>query len=614
GLLPQVSKGTLVIIPVVEELEYNEWGVKIVEATDNVLSLLVNSSPQAVIGRFELTVKLQPAGERENRTEHKPANDIYILFNPWCEADAVFVEDEEWRKEYVLNETGRIYYGTKNQIGARTWNFGQFDKGVLDACLYLLEKGKMPHSGRGDPISMVRVVSAMVNSQDDRGVLVGNWSGDYTGGSAPTEWVGSVDILLQFHRTGEPVNYGQCWVFSGVTTTENKHLNCPFKNCHDSLQLPWLDQQLQLLFFSYLFNCCRNFHVWNDCWMARLDLPPGYGGWQAIDATPQETSAGTYCCGPASLQAIKSGLVYLKCDAPFIFAEVNSDRIYWQRQHNGTFQKVLVQKNAVGHQISTKAVGLDEREDITHLYKYPEDSEEERIAVETACQYGSKPTVYLNSAVMEDVALDIQTQEDIQMGSDVTVRVLVENCSSEHRSISLFLKAAVVYYTGVYKNSFKQDREEVLLSPAEGKELLVVLSYSQYQEYLVDQAAMMLTVSGRVVETGQVLAKQHNFRLRTPDLQIMPYGEAIVGGQMKAEIVFLNPLPKILKNVTFRIEGPGLQKPKKVQVGDVGRHATVTLKETFVPTKPGPRKLIASLHCRELTQVHGVAEVIVLSQ
>ena len=33
-----------------------------------------------------------------------------------------------------------------------------------------------------------------------------------------------------------------------------------------------------------------NFHVWNDVWMARPDLPPGYGGWQAIDATPQEES------------------------------------------------------------------------------------------------------------------------------------------------------------------------------------------------------------------------------------------------------------------------------------------------------------------------------------
>jgi hypothetical protein len=35
-----------------------------------------------------------------------------------------------------------------------------------------------------------------------------------------------------------------------------------------------------------------NFHVWNDVWMSRPDLPRGYGGWQAIDATPQEASDG----------------------------------------------------------------------------------------------------------------------------------------------------------------------------------------------------------------------------------------------------------------------------------------------------------------------------------
>lgn len=68
----------------------------------------------------------------------------------------------------------------------------------------------------------------------------------------------------------------------------------------------------------------RNFHVWNDCWMARPDLPPGHGGWQAVDSTPQETSQGTFRCGPASLSAIRSGQVFLKHDTPFVFAEVSA--------------------------------------------------------------------------------------------------------------------------------------------------------------------------------------------------------------------------------------------------------------------------------------------------
>lgn len=46
------------------------------------------------------------------------------------------------------------------------------------------------------------------------------------------------------------------------------------------------------------------------------------------------------------------------------------------------------------------------------------------------------------------------------------------------------------------------------------------LEYKDYKDQLVDQATLMLTLSGRVNETQQVLATQFSFRLRTPDLSI----------------------------------------------------------------------------------------------
>ncbi|XP_028443690.1 protein-glutamine gamma-glutamyltransferase K isoform X1 [Perca flavescens] len=620
GPLPSVSKGTLVTIPLVEELEDGRWEAAVVRQDDKRIMLSVNSPPTAAIGRYQLTVETHCANGQAV-SNHDPANDIYLLFNPWCEDDTVFIDSEVERQEYVLNDIGRAYYGTENQIGERTWNYGQFDDGILAACVFVLEKSGTPPSGWGDPVNVVRVISAMINSPDDGGVLEGNWSGDYSAGTSPTVWSGSVDILKQYHKTsGSPVKYGQCWVFACVVTTVLRCLGIPsrtvtnFSSAHDtdvSLTTDvYLDENLEPI--DYLnADSIWNFHVWNDCWMARPDLPPGYGGWQAVDATPQETSQGTYRCGPASLAAVCNGQVYLKHDTPFVFAEVNSDKIYWQRNIDGTFSQIFSEKQSVGHFISTKAVGTDERDDITNLYKYPEGSEEERIAVETACSYGSKAQVY-SSSTAKDVTIEVTMDGDgPEMGRDAELTIVLRNNSSEQRRLTLHGQVAVMYYTGVSKATVRKDRTDVDVLPNEVKYLEWTLDYKDYKDQLIDQAALMLTLSGRVKETQQVLATQFSFRLRTPDLIIKPIGEAVVGEKMAVEISFTNPLPQVLKAVAFHAEGLGLLTSRKIHYGDIGSRASVSLTEHFVPTLPGPRKLLASMDCKQLTQVHGVADITV---
>lgn len=67
---------------------------------------------------------------------------------------------------------------------------------------------------------LLYVASLQINSNDDNGVLNGNWSENYFDGINPAEWTGSVAILKQWHATGcQPVRYGQCWVFAAVMCT-----------------------------------------------------------------------------------------------------------------------------------------------------------------------------------------------------------------------------------------------------------------------------------------------------------------------------------------------------------------------------------------------------------
>ncbi|KAG8133290.1 hypothetical protein E2320_011096 [Naja naja] len=453
GRYPQHNKGTYIRVPLVQELKSGKWGAKITNKANTSVALNIMPAADCIVGKFRMYVAvLTPMGIL--RTRRNPDTDTYILFNPWCKEDAVFMDEEEERQEYVLNDLGVIFYGDPENIRTRSWNYGQFEENILDACLYLMDRAQLDLSGRGNPIKISRVGSAMINAQDDNGVVCGSWDNIYEYGVPPSSWTGSVDILLEYYSTKEPVRYGQCWVFAGVFNTFLRCLGIPgrvitnYSSAHDN------NANLQMDVFLD-----ENGKV--DSKLTRDSI-----------CTPQENSDGMYRCGPASVQAIKHGHVCFQFDAPFVFAEVNCDVIYSKAMKNGSKVIQHIDKTQIGALILTKEVGSNKTKEITENYKFQEGTEEERLALETALMYGVKKSVAEDISSNTEVDMNVVIEDSV-LGSDFNVTITFQNKTSRPYTVTAYISGNVVFYTGVPKTEFKNDSFDVTLEPMKGKTIIV---------------------------------------------------------------------------------------------------------------------------------------------
>lgn len=61
------------------------------------------------------------------------------MCTPPVSGDTVYMEDENEKKEYVLNDVGKLYFGTEYQICPQTWNFGQVNDATLKMFIFGLQ-------------------------------------------------------------------------------------------------------------------------------------------------------------------------------------------------------------------------------------------------------------------------------------------------------------------------------------------------------------------------------------------------------------------------------------------------------------------------------------------
>ncbi|XP_006874926.1 PREDICTED: protein-glutamine gamma-glutamyltransferase 6 [Chrysochloris asiatica] len=635
---PQASEAlhTKAVFQTSEPEEGAVWRAVQEAQTENSRTVSLTSPPDAVIGRYRLSARVSSRRKHSNRK----LGEFVLLFNPWCTEDDVFLAEEDERQEYVLNDSGVIFRGVEKHIRAQGWNYGQFEEDILNICLSILDRSPShldnpatDVSHRHDPIYITRVISAMVNSNNDRGVVQGQWQGKYGGGTSPLHWQGSVAILQKWFKSRfKPVKYGQCWVFAGVMCTVLRCLGIAtrvvsnFNSAHDTDRSLSVDKYVDSFgrtLEDLTEDSMWNFHVWNESWFARQDLGPTYNGWQVLDATPQEESEGVFRCGPASVTAIREGDVHLAHDGPFVFAEVNADYITWLWHKDESRERVYSDTKKIGRCISTKAVGSDSRVDITGLYKYPEGSGKERQVYRKAMRkllsveaFGRRDRIrraggrglwrddLLEPATKPNITGKFKLLEPPVLGHDLRLTLCLANLTSRAQKVRVNLSGATILYTRRLVAEILHESHTVQLGPEEEKKIPIAISYSQYKEDLTEDKKILLAAMCHVTK-GEKLLVEKDITLED-FITIKVLGPAVVGVAVMVEVMVVNPLLETVEDSVLMVEGSGLlQGQLTIKVPSLEPQERASVQFNITPSRSGPRQLQVDLVSPHFPDIKG---------
>ncbi|NWS59305.1 EPB42 protein, partial [Chunga burmeisteri] len=619
GSHPSKADGTQTEFPISSVGDQKQWSAALEEQDPCFWTISVNTPANAPIGQYALLL-------HTSKSDCLLGN-FTLLFNPWCQDDEVFLANEAQRQEYILNQEGVIYWGTENAVLAQPWNFSQFEEDFVDICFTLLDVGEChqqdkDRTQRKNPIYICRTVAAMLNCDEFRGILTECEMRQYYNGTRSFKWLGKSPILRQWVGSQcKPVCYGQCWVFAAVMCSVLRCLGIPTRvvtgftwaqNTKSSLSVnEYYDEDGTLLTQDKNARVWT-FHVWNECWMARTDLLPEYSGWQALDATCQEKSKGPSFCGPAPVQAIKEGDTEVDYDVHYFFAAINAKCQVWIQKADDTLKPALGGTKYTGNNVSTKSVGSERCEDITHNYKYPEGSLQEKQVLDKAyrkikkfettsssseTQFSSLPT-----ALEEPVNLFIhlQLKSSLLLGEDVPLSIEVFNHSGGEKTTHLVVGAQSLHYNGVPITQLWKEEFHFILKSNEANNLQVFVPYSRYRKELGENHLLRLTAMLRD-EDSYIYFAQEEISICDPPLTI-EFPEKMVQYQPStAKISLLNSLTEPLEKCVIVVAGRGLiYRQRKYKLGSVQPKSIQELQIPLTPTQAGPRRLTAYLTCLQL--------------
>lgn len=544
---------------------------------------------------------------------------VVALFNPWKANDPVYLSDAKDRDEYIKNPDGVLVL--KNGYDF-PWNYNQFDEVSLDVLNYFLDQ--TPLLDRTSPVDVTREIAGGCNWRDwGQGILEGRWAATFPApGKEPFFWKSSGQVFKEYTKAGPPyatVKYGQCWVFSGISTSLLRTAGIPARPV--TAQLTAIDNSsppdghIDLYYdyspvtkkytrnFAKSTDSYWNYHVWTEAWMKRADLTGG-DGWQVIDATSQANGPGLTRIGPASREINRNSATppASDYDAAFMWSSaLADDDVYLESKtipgmfafdHTDDNAKALYSKT-----VYTKKRGAGGHVDIASEYRpgpRPAPSEGERLT-----------NPYFT--------VEFSANDAVNVGQDVTGTVRITNGPGEARTFYVSFGAALNFYNGDMISILADPNwPDVTLDPGEWADLPLTVPAGALAPFLspTDEYVRFFgAVNCEQVGIVETIKGEGGALLQSPALLISlnPPGPIPVSGVSNGVPAYTNTSGLILTNVhlVWKLSSQltfGGTDTLDVPLPDLPPNASIPqILAPFYAVSLGTGTVSASLECGQLS-------------
>nr|KAF6391880.1 erythrocyte membrane protein band 4.2 [Pipistrellus kuhlii] len=541
--------------------------------------------------------------------------------------DAVFLENEAQRWEYVLNQNGLIYLGTADCIQEEPWDFGQFEGDVLDLSLDLLSMDEQVEEW-GNPVHVALVLGAVLRALQEKSVLPAPQAQDAAEGAWLSKRRGSAPILRRWCTGhGRPVGAGQAWVLAAVACTALRALGIParavtaFSSAQGTGGGLLVDEYYSeegLLNGEGQRGRIWIFQTSTECWMARPDLPQGYRGWQILYPSARKGGAVLKACDLVPVRAVKEGTLGLTPGVADIFASVNASCVVWKCCEDGTLELTNSNTKYVGRNISTKGVGSDRCEDITQNYKYPEGSLQEKEVLERVqkekLEHGADNGIRPPSLETADpLYLFLEAPSSLPLRGDAQFSVTLVNPGDQEKAVQLAIGVQAVYYNGTLAAELWREKLLLTLSANLVRRITTSLSFSHFERSPPENSFLRLTAVATHSESSLSCFAQEDIAICRPHLEIEMPEAAEQYKPLKASVSIHNSLDAPLKDCVISVFGRGLiHRKRSYRLGPVRPGNTLCTQFWFTPVKAGPQRLNVEMDCnmfQNLTNYRSVTVV-----